>query len=81
VISFIEGYSLPSNIGEGFELNTQKQCISFLSYAKGSAAELRTQIYIAQKIGVISLEVSKELTDELKTISSMLHGSAKSLNT
>ena len=73
--------SIASNIAEGAERNSRADFIRFIHIAKGSAAELRTQIYIAQKIGVISLEVSKELTDELKTISSMLHGIAKSLNT
>ena len=39
------GLSVPSNIAEGFERGSQKECIVFLSYAKGSSGELRTQIY------------------------------------
>ena len=73
--------SIASNIAEGAERNSRADFIRFIHIAKGSAAELRTQIYIAQKIGVISLEVSKELTDELKTISSMLQSLASSLKT
>jgi four helix bundle protein len=40
------GLSVPSNIAEGFERGSQKECVVFLSYAKGSLGELRTQIYI-----------------------------------
>jgi len=40
------GLSIPSNIAEGLERDSQKETIRFRSYAKGSCGELRTQIYI-----------------------------------
>jgi len=40
------GLSIPSNIGEGFGRASDKDKRNFLNYAKGSCAELRTQIYI-----------------------------------
>jgi four helix bundle protein len=39
--------SIMSNIAEGFESQTQRLFIQFLSRAKGSAGELRAQLYIA----------------------------------
>ena len=36
---------------EGFERLSQKECLSFLSYAKGSCGELRTQISMGMEIG------------------------------
>lgn len=49
--------SIPSNIAEGFERGSNKEYIRFLYYAKGSCAELRTQLYIAKRLGVIEEEV------------------------
>ncbi len=39
------GLSVSSNIAEGFERESQKECLTFLSYAKGSLGELQSQIY------------------------------------
>lgn len=39
-----------------------------------SAAELRTQIYIAYKVGLLSEDDSNEIVAELKEISSMIQG-------
>jgi four helix bundle protein len=50
-----------------------------LHIAKGSAAELRTQVYIAQQIGIYKKTQTTELVNELKEISRMLQGLIKSL--
>ena len=71
--------SIASNIAEGAERNSKAEFIRFLHIAKGSAAELRTQVYIATNIGVLTEPVKKELSEELKTISSMLHALIVSL--
>jgi four helix bundle protein len=71
------GLSIPSNIAEGFERESEKECINFLSYAKGSAGELRSQIYIGNKIGYIANEKSQEWLQEAEQISSMLSGLIK----
>ena len=71
--------SIPSNIAEGAERGSGAEFIRFLHYSKGSAAELRTQVYIACRIKTISVQVQKELADELKLISKMIQGLIKSL--
>jgi len=50
-----------SNIAEGFESQTQAQFIKYLGLAKGSAGELRAQLYIARDQGYISEENFSEL--------------------
>ena len=71
--------SIASNIAEGAERGSKAEFIRFLNIAKGSAAELRTQVYIAAKIGaIISDDKIQELISELKELSNMLHGLIKS---
>ena len=71
--------SIASNIAEGAERNSKTEYIRFLHIAKGSAAELRTQVYIAQQIGIYQGAKATELIAELKEISSMLQGLIKSI--
>ena len=67
------GLSIPSNIAEGYERSTDKEIANFLNYAKGSAGELRTQIYIGIDIGYIDNETGKKWLVEAEQISKMLH--------
>jgi four helix bundle protein len=71
--------SIPSNISEGAERDSKQDFIRFLRISKGSAAELRTQLYIANQIGILSGDVRKELVKDLVEISSMLQGLIKSI--
>ena len=71
------GLSIPSNIAEGFERESQKDCIKFLTYAKGSCGELRCQIYIGMDIEYIPKDVGKKWVQETIEISSMLSGLIK----
>lgn len=72
--------SIASNIAEGAERDSKTEFIRFLHIAKGSAAELRTQIYIASCINVLSSENQKEFVAELKTVSRMIHALIKLIN-
>ena len=66
--------SIPSNIAEGSERGSVPEFIRFLNIAKGSAAELRTQFYIANRIKLISDDDTDRMKDELISVSSMLQG-------
>jgi len=66
--------SVPSNIAEGYERDSDKEMANFLNYAKGSAGEIRTQIYIGMEIGYINNEIGKHWLQEAEEISKMLHG-------
>ena len=69
--------SVPSNIAEGFERHSNKDFIRFLRIAKGSSGELRTQIYIAIGIGLISSEIGNEIISKSRFISAMLQNLIK----
>jgi four helix bundle protein len=64
--------SISSNIAEGDELETDKQAIRHFFIAKGSAAELLTQLIISHEIGYIDSETMESLINECKIISVML---------
>ena len=67
--------SIPSNIAEGYE-RTDKDFVRFLSIAKGSAAELRTQAYIATRVNLITSDQSNHIVDETKQLARMLQALA-----
>lgn len=66
--------SVPSNIAEGYERKSNKEFINFLSYAKGSSGELRTQIYIGIEINYIEKEIGLTWIKEAEEISKMIAG-------
>jgi four helix bundle protein len=65
--------SIPSNIAEGFERKSNKEYIYFLHIAQGSCAELRTQLYLAKEVGMITKENSEELIELSRKISAMTY--------
>ena len=71
--------SIPSNIAEGFERNSNAEFKRFIHIAKGSCGELRTQLYIAEGIGYINKETVNPILQECLEISSMLSGLSKYL--
>jgi four helix bundle protein len=70
--------SISSNISEGDELGTDKQAIRQFFIAKGSAAELYTQLTISSKIGYLTDDENKYYLNECKGISAMLTNLIKS---
>ena len=65
--------SIASNIAEGDELDTVKQSIKHFYIAKGSTAELMTQLIIAKEIETIPAKAADELIEKCNIISISLY--------
>lgn len=64
--------SVPSNIAEGDERDSNKDSIRFLYIAKGSLAELITQLEIAHEIGYLEAEELQQFDKSCAEIGRML---------
>lgn len=75
--------SILSNIAEGAERDSTAEFINFLRYSKGSCGELRTQLYVAEKVrqrlGAPPMENSRPMIKETRELSRMLKGLINSL--
>ena len=64
--------SVPSNIAEGHERGSTPDLIQFLFYAKGSAGEVRSQLYNAEDLGYLSHEKAEALRQSCRDIGRQL---------
>lgn len=64
--------SIASNIAEGDERDTDKESVRFFYIAKGSLAELRTQIDIAYSIQYITSDVFETLDSDCQHLGKMI---------
>jgi len=66
--------SVPSNIAEGFDRGSRAEFHRFLSIAKGSCAELRTQIHLARRIGYLDDTTAGDLLTRAEEVSKIIGG-------
>jgi len=71
--------SIGSNIAEGFERGNNREFITFLGIAKGSAGEVRSQLYTAYDVGYLSSEELGEMVELSKGVSKLINGLIQSL--
>ena len=73
--------SIPSNIAEGNARRSSADYIQFLKIARGSGAEVETQIIISKNLGLIEEVKSEELTSKITEIMKMINGLINYLKT
>jgi four helix bundle protein len=66
--------SVPSNIAEGQARFSQKEFHHFLSIARGSMAEIETQIFLAKELQYLSASKSTVLLASADEIGRILNG-------
>ncbi len=71
--------SIMANIAEGFEREGNKEFRQFLAVAKGSAGEVKAQLYVALDAGLMTSEHFQELLALTNEISRLLGGFLKYL--
>ncbi len=60
--------SIPSNVAEGYAQRSDPTLARYLRIAIGSAAEVDTQLLIANQLGYISNEDTQQLPDQAQTL-------------
>lgn len=71
--------SVMSNIAEGFERGTKQEFLNYLYIAKGSAGEVRAQLYAAYDIGYINIQTFKNLKGLAEECSRLLSSFTKTV--
>jgi len=69
--------SICSNIAEGNDRNTDRDTVRFLYMAKGSSAELISQIEIAQGIEYLDQPNAQNIVSRCEEVAKMLRGLIK----
>jgi four helix bundle protein len=65
--------SVPANIAEGDERQTDKEAIQFFYIARGSSAEVRTFLHLAIALKHIPMDKGTDMIDQYKKVSAMLY--------
>jgi len=71
--------SIPSNIAEGNDRESQKEFLRYLYMAKGSLSELQTQLEIAREINYIDGETFSDIDLKCKEVLNMVGGFIKTI--
>jgi len=71
--------SIPSNIAEGNSRRSKPDHLQFLKIARGSCAEVETQLMISKNLNYLNEENYQKLNNNMIEISKMLNGLINSL--
>jgi four helix bundle protein len=71
--------SIMNNIAEGFERQTNREFKQYLYIAKGSCAEVRSMLYLAEELKYLEKTIQSKLSQETVEVTKILNGLIKSI--
>lgn len=71
--------SISNNIAEGFDRSSNPDFARFLYIATGSVSEVRSMLYLAQRLNYIESAHGQNLIDQSNELSKIVYGLIKSL--
>ncbi|WP_300023621.1 four helix bundle protein [uncultured Maribacter sp.] len=71
--------SISNNIAEGFDRKTNPDFIRFLYFAASSNSEVRSMLYLSERLNYLKKERTVELIEKSNEISRMLYGLIQSM--
>lgn len=73
--------SVSNNIAEGFDRSSNADFIRFLYISISSSSEVKSMIYLAERLNFINNDKKNILLDNANEVSRIIRGLIKSLNT
>ncbi len=73
--------SIPSNIAEGSQRGTDKDFANFILIAKGSLAELQTQMIIAMRQNFVDKKQCENISNKIEELNKMMFSFRRKLTT
>src|SRR6185295_17260931 len=71
--------SIPSNIAEGFGRHYTPEYVHHLRYSSGSNNELQTEVELARRVEIITVDQANAIIADAEEVGRMLHGLVVSL--
>jgi four helix bundle protein len=71
--------SVPSNIAEGTARRTTREFVAFLHFARGSLAELETQVLLATQVGYLNEVEALQTQHSIDEVGRLINGVLRGL--
>jgi four helix bundle protein len=66
--------SVMANIAEGFDRQSEKEFVQYLSIASSSASEIQSHLYAALDLGYIKEEEFRHFYEQTRTVKKLING-------